>query len=174
MSCASERSSLAAVTALHYRRPDESDHIRVVEVIPIWWEMPPEAAPTGLLPRLFFQHFTDTSIIVEDDDGRLVAFLIGFASASRPQTAYVHFVGVAPERRRGGIAQNLYERFFALMRERGCTQVEAITGPMNRRSQSFHRALGFSVFGDTEVDGVLAYLDYDGPGEHRVAFSRRL
>ena len=162
------------MTPLHYRRPEESDHIRVVEAIPVWWEMPPEAAPSGLLPRLFFQHFTDTSILVEDDGGRLAAFLIGFRSASRPQTAYIHFVGVAPELQRQGVARDLYERFFAMMREQGCTRVEAITGPINRRSQSFHRALGFTLAGDTEVDGVLAYLDYDGPGQHRVTFARPL
>ena len=70
--------------------------------------------------------------------------------------------------------RELYERFFAMMRERGCTTVEAITGPINQRSQSFHRALGFSQSGDTRVDGVLAYLDYDGPGQHRVTFTRSI
>jgi len=162
------------MTLLHYRRPEESDHIRVVEAIPVWWGMPPDAAPTGLLPRLFFQHFADTSTLVEDESRRLAAFLIGFRSASRPQTAYIHFVGVAPELRRQGVARDLYERFFAMMRQQGCTRVEAITGPINRRSQSFHRGLGFTLGGDTEVDGVLAYIDYDGPGEHRVTFSRSL
>ena len=162
------------MTPLHCRRPEESDHIRVVEAIPLWWEMPPEAAPSGLLPRLFFQHFANTSFLVEDDDGRLAAFLIGFRSAARPQSAYIHFVGVAPELQRQGVAQDLYERFFAMMREQGCTRVEAITGPINRRSQAFHRALGFTLSGDTEVDGVLAYLDYDGPGQHRVTFTRAL
>ena len=162
------------MTALHYRQPEESDHIRVVEAIPVWWEMPPEAAPIGLLPRLFFQHFANTSVLVEDEGGRLVAFLIGFRSASRPETAYIHFVGVAPEQQRQGLARDLYGRFFAMMRGRGCTRVDAITGPINRRSQSFHRALGFAQAGDTEVDGVLAYLDYDGPGQHRVTFTRTL
>ena len=162
------------MTPLHYRRPEESDHIRVVEAIPVWWRMPPGAAPTGLLPRLFFQHFTNTSFLVEDDGGRLTAFLIGFRSASQPESAYIHFVGVAPELQRQGVARDLYERFFAMMRVQGCTRVEAITGPINRRSQSFHRALGFTLAGDTEVDGVLAYRDYDGPGEHRVTFTRSL
>ncbi|MGC5223823.1 GNAT family N-acetyltransferase [Micromonospora sp. DT81.3] len=162
------------MTALHHRRPEESDHIRVVEAIPVWWGMPPEAAPSRLLPRLFFQHFADTSILVEDDGGQLAAFLIGFRSASRPHTAYIHFVGVAPGLQRRGVARDLYERFFAMMRERGCTRVDAITGPINRPSQSFHRALGFALGGDTEIEGVLAYLDYDGPGEHRVTFSRSL
>ena len=96
--------------------------------------MPPEAAPSGLLPRLFFQHFANTSILVEDDDGRLAAFLIGFRSASRPQSAYIHFVGVAPQLQ-GRSARDLYERFFAMMRDQGCTRVEAITGPINRRSR---------------------------------------
>lgn len=162
------------MTSLHYRRPEEFDHLRVVEAIPVWWEMPPEAAPSGLLPRLFFQHFTNTSTVVEDDGGRLVAFLIGFRSASRQQSAYIHFVGVAPELQRRGVARDLYDRFFVMMRDQGCTRVEAITGPINRRSQAFHRALGFAVSGDTEVDGVSAYRDYDGPGEHRVTFSRSL
>jgi GNAT superfamily N-acetyltransferase len=136
--------------------------------------MPPGVAPSGLLPRLFFQHFTNTSFLVEDDDGGLAAFLIGFRSASRPQTAYIHFVGVAPDLQRQGVARDLYERFFAMMREEGCSRVEAITGPINRRSQEFHRVLGFTLAGDTEVDGVPAYLDYDGPGEHRVTFFRPL
>ena len=162
------------MTPLHYRRPEESDHIRVVEAIPVWWRMPPGAAPTVLLPRLFFQHFANTSFLVEDDGGRLTAFLIGFRSASQPESAYIHFVGVAPELQRQGVARDLYERFFAMMREQGCSRVEAITGPINRRSQSFHRALGFTLAGDTEVSGVLAYLDYDGPGQHRVTFARSL
>lgn len=174
ISAPARASSVAAVTALRYRRPEESDHPRVVQAIPLWWGMPPGVAPTGLLPRLFFQHFTDTSILVEGEDGRLAAFLIGFRSASRPQIAYIHFVGVSPEVQRQGVARDLYERFFAMMRERGCTQVDAITGPINRRSQSFHRALGFTLGGDSDIAGVLAYRDYDGPGEHRVTFTRPL
>ena len=60
------------------------------------------------------------------------------------------------------------------MRTSGCVRVDAITGPVNRRSQEFHHAMGFELSGDTEIDGVLAWRDYDGPGEHRVAFSRPL
>lgn len=146
----------------------------MVEAIPVWWQMPPGAAPTGLLPRLFFQHFTNSSILVEDDDGELAAFLIGFRSPSRPDTAYIHFVGVSPGLQRRGVARDLYERFFAMMRDQGCTRVEAITGPINRRSQAFHRSMGFTLGGDTDVDGVLAYVNYDGPGEHRVTFARSL
>lgn len=36
-----------------------------------------------LLPRLFLQHFRDTSYVVEKTDGEMVAFLIGFRSGLR-------------------------------------------------------------------------------------------
>ena len=84
----------------------------------------------------------------------------------------MHFVGVRPDLRGAGLARTLYERFFAQVRALGCSRVDAITGPVNRRSQAFHSAMGFALGGDTEVDGVPAYLDYDGPGEHRVTFTR--
>jgi predicted GNAT superfamily acetyltransferase len=125
-------------------------------------------------PRLFFQHFADTSTIVEDPDGTLAAFLVGFRSQSSPDVAYIHFVGVRPDLRRSGLARTLYERFFAEMRASGCRRVDAITGPGNRRSQEFHAALGFTASGDAAIEGVRAWRDYDGPGEHRVAFSRPL
>ncbi len=59
-------------------------------------------------------------------------------------------------------------------RAAGCHRVDAITGVPNRNSQAFHAALGFEASGDTDFDGVRAWRDYDGPGEHRVAFSRAL
>jgi GNAT superfamily N-acetyltransferase len=160
--------------ALRFRPAGEHDHARVVAVIPEWWGLPGTESLWRLLPRLFFQHFADTSTIVEDDDGALAGFLIGFRSQSAPEVAYIHFVGVRPDLRRSGLARTLYERFFEQARANGCRRVDAITGPANRRSQAFHTALGFTVSGDTEIDGVRAWRDYDGPGEHRVAFSRPL
>jgi len=159
---------------LSFRRATPDDHARVVGAIPEWWGMPGSTTLPLLLPRLFFQHFGDTSTIVEDADGGLAGFLIGFRSSSQPGVAYIHFVGVRPDVRRSGLGRTLYERFFAEMRASGCRRVDAITGPVNRRSQEFHRAMGFELSGDTEIDGVLAFRDYDGPGEHRVAFSRAL
>lgn len=159
---------------LRFRRPDERDHARVVSVIPAWWALPGTANLGLLLPRLFLQHFADTSTVVEDGDGDLAAFLVGFRSASRPGVAYIHFVGVRPDLRATGLARTLYERFFAAMRASGCRRVGAITGPGNAASQRFHRAMGFESSGDSEIEGVLAWRDYDGPGEHRVVFTRPL
>jgi ribosomal protein S18 acetylase RimI-like enzyme len=159
---------------LPFRRPEVSDHARVVGIIPSWWSLPGTADLGLLLPRLFFQHFADTSTIVEDEGGELAGFLIGFRSSSQPDAAYVHFVGVRPDLRASGLARTLYERFFDAMRASGCRRVEAITGPGNVGSQRFHRAMGFELTGDAEIEGVLAWRDYDGPGEHRVGFTRSL
>lgn len=49
-----------------------------------------------LLPRLFFQHFTDSSWLAESSDGTLRGFLVGFLSPARSDVAYIHFVGVDP------------------------------------------------------------------------------
>lgn len=159
---------------LSFRRPATADHARVVEVIPSWWGLPGTADLGRLLPRLFFQHFADTSTIVEDDRRELAGFLVGFRSSSQPEVAYIHFVGVRPDLRASGLARTLYERFFDAMRASGRRRVDAITGPGNVGSQRFHRAMGFALTGDTEVEGVLAWRDYDGPGEHRVGFTRPL
>ncbi|KAA9155265.1 GNAT family N-acetyltransferase [Amycolatopsis acidicola] len=159
---------------LQLRHPDEADHRTVVAAIGRWWSTPNAAELGLLLPRLFFQHFTGTSWVLTDEDGTIRAFLIGFRSADDPRRAYIHFVGVDPALRRTGTARALYEHFFATMREAGCTEVHAITGPANTTSQAFHRALGFSLHGDTTIDGVRAYADYDGPGQPRVAFSLTL
>ena len=135
-----------------------------VAAIPDWWQTPNSATLPLLLPRLFFQHFGDTSTIVEDRDGRLAAFLVGFRSQSQPEVAYVHFVGVRPDLRGAGLARTLCARFFAQMQALGCRRVDAITGPVNLRSQAFHRAMGFALGGDTGLDGVPAYLDYRRAG----------
>jgi len=66
-----------------------------------------------MLPRLFFTHFRETSFVAEDG-GWLAGFLCGFLSQTYPDQAYVHFVGVAPDRRGDGLARDLYERSVAL------------------------------------------------------------
>lgn len=156
------------------RHTRETDHPVIVDAIGRWWDTPNRAMLGLLMPRLFLQFFTRTSWIVESESGEIGAFLIAFRSQDDPSIAYIHFVGVDPELRRAGIARGLYERVFETMRGLGCTEIRAITGPFNKRSQAFHAALGFTPHGDRDIDGVLAYPDYDGPGEPRVAFTRAL
>ncbi|MGW8380380.1 GNAT family N-acetyltransferase [Streptomyces sp. ODS28] len=142
------------------------DYEAILAVADGWWGRPVSA----LLNRLYLDHFCGTSLIAEEPDeegdGALAGFVIGFLSPARPELAYIHFTGVAPARRRDGLARELYERFFALAREAGRTEVKAITSPSNTGSIAFHTAIGFSVSEPVP--------DYDGPGQDRVVFHREL
>ena len=80
------------------RHLSPADYPLVISVIDQWWG---GRSMAGMLPRLFFEHFTDTSFAAERD-GTLAGFLVGFISQSRPGEAYIHFVGVAPAERGGG------------------------------------------------------------------------
>ncbi|MCT1479107.1 GNAT family N-acetyltransferase [Microbacterium sp. p3-SID336] len=148
------------------RHPVPDDHPRVLAVLDEWWaDLKGDDGAREralLLPRLYFQHFTTTSFVVEDEGGRLAAFLIGFLSQTEPDTAYIHFVGVDPRRQGQGVGRALYRAFLDVAAANGRTVVQSVTSPENAGSQAFHRRLGFSA---SEV-----IPDYDGPGLARVAF----
>jgi ribosomal protein S18 acetylase RimI-like enzyme len=149
--------------ALTIRHAQPSDYGRVIGRVNAWWggrDMAP------MLPKLFFLHFEGTSFVVDDEDEQLAGFLIGFLSQTDSTEAYIHFVGVAPERRGEGLGRGLYEHFFDAVRAHGRTVVRCVTSPGNVGSVAFHEALGF------EVERVAR--DYDGPGEDRVIFLKRL
>jgi ribosomal protein S18 acetylase RimI-like enzyme len=145
------------------RHAEPADYGRVIGRVNAWWggrDMAP------MLPRLFFVHFEGTSYVVDDGDGQLAAFLIGFLSQTDPDEAYIHFVGVSPEHRGGGLGRQLYERFFEDARAAGRTRVTCVTSPVNEGSVGFHEALGFT--------SERVAHDYDGPGEDRVLFVKTL
>lgn len=149
--------------SLEMRHANPSDYGRVISRVNAWWggrDMAP------MLPKLFFVHFEGTSFVVDDEDGQLAGFLIGFLSQSDADEAYIHFVGVAPERRGEGLGRRLYERFFEEARAKGRSHVRCVTSPVNTRSVAFHEAMGFVAERVAE--------DYDGPGEDRVLLARRL
>ncbi len=148
-----------------------ADYPYVISVIDQWWG---GRRMTDKLPRLFFEHFADTSFAA-GRDGRLAAFLAGFISQSRPGEAYIHFVGVDPAERGSGLGRLLYEAYFAAAQARGCVLVRAITSPVNRGSVAFHQRMGFQLEpGDEEVDGIPVCSGYDGHGADRVRFIRSL
>jgi GNAT superfamily N-acetyltransferase len=148
-----------------------SDYLTVISVIDAWWGGRHMA---DMLPRLFFEHFTDTSFAAERD-GELAGFLVGFRSQSRPGEAYIHFVGIHPGERGHGLGRELYERFFAAVRARGCSRVRAVTSPVNRGSVAFHQRMGFDIeAGPAGPDGIAVAAGYDGEGQDRVRFVRDL
>jgi ribosomal protein S18 acetylase RimI-like enzyme len=159
----------------------EADYEAVAQALQSWWTMPgfdTEAAArerAALVPRLWLQHFAGTSLVAErraePGAGSLDGFLIGFLSQDRADEGYIHFVGVAPDRRGHGIARQLYERFFALCRGADRRRVRCVTSPGNTVSIGFHQAMGFEL---ERTGDQLAKPDYDGPGVPRVTFVRAL
>jgi len=128
-------------SVLTIRNAKPSDYDRVSPIVDDWWG---GRQMRALLPRLFFEHFRETSFVAEED-GELVGFLNGFLSQTFPDEAYIHFVGVRPDRRGSGLARELYERFFAVARAHERSLVRCVTAPVNEGSLAFHRALGFDV-----------------------------
>jgi ribosomal protein S18 acetylase RimI-like enzyme len=160
--------------AVRFRRPSESDHRQIVDLVDEWWG---GQRVHHLLPRLWFRHFSGTSWIAESPDGRLAGFLVGLVSPDRPNEGYAHLVAVNPNLRRTGIGRALYDRFFEDLRGRGASRVSATVWPDNRAAVRFHEALGFSVDagpGTRPVHGVPAYPDYDGDRDDRVVLDRDL
>jgi predicted GNAT superfamily acetyltransferase len=148
-----------------------ADYPFVISVLDQWWGGRQMA---DKLPRLFFEHFADTSFAAERD-GKLAGFLVGFISQARSGEAYIHFVGVDPAERGSGLGRLLYEAFFRAAEARGSVLVRAITSPVNRGSVAFHQRMGFRLEpGDLEVDGIPVSSGYDGQGGDRVRFIRRL
>ena len=159
------------MSAVRIRALSAADYATVSAVVDAWWG---GRVVRQLLPRLFFEHFSDTSFALEHG-AELQGFLIGFRSQSVPALAYIHFVGVAPASRGNGGGRLLYQRFFERAAALGCSAVQCITAPVNTGSIAFHRRMGFDLV-DTGAyrDGVPVSLDHAGPGEHRVLFRKTL
>jgi len=127
-----------------------------------------------MLPKLFFVHFRDTSFIAERDT-KIVGFLVGFLSQTFLDEAYVHFLGVHPDFRKQGIARKLYESFFEAARQRDRSIVRLVTASVNKESIAFHTHIGFQIEPqDTQIDAIPVYQNYDGRGNDRVLFVKRL
>jgi ribosomal protein S18 acetylase RimI-like enzyme len=145
----------------HPRPATQADYAPIAAVVDEWWGRPVLPA----LPRLFFDLFHRTSLVV-DGPGGPEAFLVGILSPSHPRQAYIHFAGVAPRARGRGLGRVMYEAFFRMARVDGRNVVTAITSPANTGSIAFHDRMGFIVSGP--VPG------YDGPGVDRIVFTRPL
>lgn len=151
------------------RNLKESDYNSIIFVVDEWWGGRHMA---DKLPRLWFRHFNDTSFTVEEN-GDLVGFLMGFISQSYLDEAYIHFVGVHPNYRKKGIGRRLYLAFFEKVEKNGCKVIHSITSPINKASINFHTRMGFQLEkGDSKVDRIPVYANYDGPDQDRVLFTR--
>ncbi|KOP79931.1 hypothetical protein AMS60_16440 [Bacillus sp. FJAT-21945] len=148
-----------------------SDYYVISPLINKWWG---GRQMSDMLPKLFFDHFTNTSFVVEKE-GEIVGFLIGFLSQSYSNEAYIHFIGVHPEYRRHNIGKKLYNEFFNKVKQNGCKIVRCVTSPVNKVSIAYHTKMGFVIEkGDKTINGVSVNTDYDGPNQDRVLFVKEL
>jgi ribosomal protein S18 acetylase RimI-like enzyme len=153
------------------RHAEASDYQPIIAVVDAWWG---GRRMADMLPKLFFVHFRPTSFVAESD-GRIVGFIIGFVSQTFPEEAYIHFAGVDPEFRKGGLARALYEKFFSAVADLGCRTVRCVTSPVNKGSIAFHRRMGFVAEGSGKiVDSIPVVEAYDGKDEDRVLFFKAL
>ncbi|MGF9905837.1 N-acetyltransferase family protein [Brevibacillus porteri] len=156
---------------MQIRNVQEQDYLKVITVLNDWWA---GRQMSDMLPKLFFIHFQSTSFIVEEN-GEVIAFLIGFLSQTFPGEAYIHFVGVHPDKRKDGWGRELYHHFFQTVKQKGCDTIRCITSPVNKGSIAFHTKLGFAVEkGDKMVDGIAVTTNYDGKGNDRVTFVKKI
>lgn len=156
---------------MQIRNVQEQDYLKVITVLNDWWG---GRQMSDMLPKLFFIHFQSTSFIVEEN-GEVIAFLIGFLSQTLPGEAYIHFVGVHPDKRKDGWGRELYQHFFQTVKQKGCDTIRCITSPVNKGSISFHMKLDFAVEkGDKMVDGIDVTSNYDGKGNDRVTFIKQI
>jgi ribosomal protein S18 acetylase RimI-like enzyme len=147
------------------------DYYKISPLLNDWWG---GRQMTDMLPKLFFDHFNNTSFISEQD-GQIVGFLIGFLSQSKPEEAYIHFVGVHPEHRKNSIAKQLYIEFFRVVKQNGRSVVRCVTSPVNKVSIAYHTQMGFKIEkGDKNIEGVGVHTDYDGLNQDRVLFFKKL
>lgn len=159
------------MNALIIRQAESSDYQHIISVVDKWWG---GRRMADMLPRLFFIHFRPTSFVAEQSN-EIVGFITGFVSQTFPDEAYIHFVGIHPQFRKGGLARTLYERFFVTVRNRGCRIVRCVTSPINKNSIAFHLQMGFSVKESEKIrDGIPVIEGYDGIGEDRVVFYKSL
>lgn len=148
-----------------------SDYYAISPIINEWWDGRQMA---DMLPKLFFDHFNNTSFIAEVD-GKIIGFLVGFLSQTYPNEAYIHFVGIHPDYRKNQVGRKLYHEFFEVVKANGRNVVKAVTSPVNQTSISYHQKMGFKIEESTHnVENVSVFLDYDGPAQHRVLFVKKL
>lgn len=153
------------------RNIEVNDYPPIIAVLNEWWG---GRTMYDMLPRLFFTHFRDTSFVATDHRG-IIGFIVGFLSPTLPSEGYVHFIGVNPSARGQGVGAILYEEFFRVMRTNNRSIIRCVTAPTNTVSIAFHTRVGFEAQPfDTKLQGIPYSPDYDGPGEHRVLFTKEL
>lgn len=147
------------MSSLAIRGLTRDDFLYIAQVLDRWWGGP----SSQRADPVFFYELGDDALVAADDD-RVVGFLLGVVTRGEgPRHAYVHLVGIDPDRRRQGLGKKLYAAFAERGRAAGAEKLKAIAAPGHEASLRFHEALGF---------GSELHPDYAGPGRSRLVFER--
>jgi len=150
------------------RSIEESDYDAIISVLDEWWV----TSDGGHAAKTVLQYFNETSFLAE----------IGIKSCllvdSFPQQAILRHTFILPEFIR--IIANrasdalLYSDFRCMSEE--CQKHHSMRdSPVNKNSIAFHSSMKFKLEPSSEVSGnIPIHKNYDGPGEDRVLFLKRL
>ena len=121
---------------------------------------------------VYLYEFGNTAYVVKEGE-KVIGYLFGLFSQTAP-VAYVKFVGVRRSHQKKGIGRRLYEHFTEFAKTKGCTELKAITSPLNKVSIAFHKSLGMELLGEPNEEGIPVVRDYGGPGIDRVVFRKKI
>ena len=107
---------------------------------------------------LFLDHFGDTSVVAEDENGEIVGFVTGFRPPREPEAVFVWQVAVAGSARGQGLARRLLDALVRLPGCRGVRFMLTTVTPSNAPSQAMFRSFARGV--DAEV-AVSPYFEED-------------
>ncbi|MBP1997022.1 GNAT family N-acetyltransferase [Paenibacillus eucommiae] len=143
----------------------------ILEVASDWWG---SNYSSDMFSKWFINHFRETCLLAEEN-GKMIGFIMGFLSQTKPDEAYIRIVMVDPAWRGKGVGRALYEKFFKNTEVLGRNTIRCVTAPRKKDSITFHARLGFSIEPqEQEIDGIPTCLNYDGRGGNRVVFKKLL
>ena len=156
------------------RRPTEADHAGIVKILDHWFG---GRRVSPLAARAWFRHFAKSSWLAEDENGSARGILLGYRSPGQREVAVIQLLAVDPARRRRGIARALLDAFLIDSAGAGAVLVEIVVPPDEHGAIAALTALGFHADdgpGTQRLYGVPATPDYEGDGEDRALFVRRI
>lgn len=139
-------------------------------------------SPMSTMPKsiyhLFTKYFKNTSFVVENrNQNEILGFLLGFISQDDPSESYIHLFCIDPILRGKGVSKTVIDTFVQTVSQMGCKEVKLITKPQNKISIKFYNKMGFisrSTNKTVEIDGENVHLNYDGPEDDKIIFTRSI
>ncbi len=156
------------------RNVKEDDFLSIAEIAAY---CPPMITERNSIYHIFTKFFTNTSLIIESENKKVLGFLLGFISQDNSQEGYIHLLCVIPQCRKKGLAKALMDDFLKILKERGCCKVYLITSPGNKKAINFYHKIGFNIDNQGKeivINGVKAIKNYNGPGEHKLILTKQL